>query len=87
MSVVTLVGAKPCLRSNVRISLTAADRSRRRWTIDLKDLALVVDGTPQIHALACDQHNHFVEMPAIGIVKLTRAGCCPSTCPSLMEAG
>src|SRR5260370_24025567 len=32
LSVVTLVGAKPCLRSNLRISLTAADRSRRRWT-------------------------------------------------------
>src|ERR1700732_4185211 len=32
---------------------------------DLEDLALVVDGTPQIHALARDPDDHFVEMPAI----------------------
>ena len=32
---------------------------------DLEDLALVVDGTPQIHVLARDPHDHFVEMPAI----------------------
>src|ERR1700738_3161732 len=28
---------------------------------DLEDLALVVDGTPQIHALARDPDDHFVE--------------------------
>ena len=32
---------------------------------DLEDLTLVVDGTPQIHALARDPDDHFVEMPAI----------------------
>ena len=32
---------------------------------DLEDLALVVDGTPQIHVLARDPDDHFVEMPAI----------------------
>src|ERR1700737_2626275 len=32
---------------------------------DLEDLAFVVDGTPQIHALARDPDDHFVEMPAI----------------------
>src|SRR6266404_2650340 len=32
---------------------------------DLEDLALVVDGTPQIHALARDPDDHFIEMPAI----------------------
>jgi hypothetical protein len=25
----------------------------------------VVNGTPQVHLLACDPDNHFVEMPAI----------------------
>ena len=48
MSVVTLVGAKPS---------TTLDQ-------DLKDLAFVVDGTPQIHLLARDPDDHFVEMPA-----------------------
>src|SRR4029077_20428231 len=32
---------------------------------DLKDLAFVVDGTPQIPVLARDPDDHFVEMPAI----------------------
>ena len=32
---------------------------------DLQDLAFLVDGTPQIHVLACDADDHFVEMPAI----------------------
>ena len=32
---------------------------------DLEDLALVIDGTPQIHLLACDPDNRFVEMPGI----------------------
>ena len=77
MSVVTLVGAKPCLRSNLRISLMAADRSRRRCDQDLEDLALVVDGTPQIHVLARDPDDHFVEMPAIA-----RSRTAPSQAPS-----
>ena len=32
---------------------------------DLEDLAFVVDGTSQIHVLARDPDDHFVEMPAI----------------------
>jgi len=31
----------------------------------LEDLAFVVDGTPQIHVLARDPDDHFVEMPAV----------------------
>jgi len=31
----------------------------------IEDLALMVDGTPQIHPLAGDPHQHLVEMPAI----------------------
>jgi hypothetical protein len=65
LSVVTLVGAKPCLRSNLRISLTARGSASTTLDQDLKDLAFVVDGTPQIHVLACDPDDHFVEMPAI----------------------
>src|SRR6202047_2118613 len=32
---------------------------------DLEDLAFVVDGTPQIHVLARDPDDYFVEMPTI----------------------
>jgi hypothetical protein len=44
---------------------------QRRTTIapalnqHVEDLALVVDGTPQIHPLAGDPHHHLVEVPAI----------------------
>jgi hypothetical protein len=31
----------------------------------VEDLALVIDGTPQIHLLAGDPHHHLVEVPAI----------------------
>jgi hypothetical protein len=58
------------------MSLTAADRSRRRCQ-DLEDLALVVDGTLQIHVLACDPDDHFVEMPAVA-----RSRTAPSQAPS-----
>src|ERR1700719_4896182 len=44
---------------------------------DLEDLALVVDGTPQIHLLARDPDDHFVEMPAIA-----RSRTAPSQSPS-----
>ena len=44
---------------------------------DLKDLAFVVDGTPQIHELASDPDGHFVEMPAI-----PRSRTAPSQAPS-----
>ncbi len=44
---------------------------------DLEDLALVVDGTPQIHMLAGDPDDHFVEMPAI-----TRSRTAPPQSPS-----
>ena len=44
---------------------------------DLEDLALMVDGTPQIHELAGDPDDHFVEMPAIA-----RSRTAPSQAPS-----
>src|SRR5258708_32195296 len=44
---------------------------------DLEVLALVVDGTPQIHVLARDPDDHFVEMPAIA-----RSRSAPSEAPS-----
>ena len=31
----------------------------------VEDLALMVDGTPQIHPLTGDPHHHLVEVPAI----------------------
>src|SRR4029077_18044564 len=44
---------------------------------DPEDLALGVNGTPQIHVLARDPHDHFVEMPAIA-----RSRTAPSQAPS-----
>ena len=76
MPVVTRFGAKPCLRSSLRMSLTAADRSRRRWDQDLEDLALMIDRAPQVHMPAGDPDDHFVEMPAI-----TRSRTAPSQSP------
>ena len=51
---------------------------------DLKDLAFVVDGTPQIHVLACDPNDHFVEMPAIARSR-TAPSQAPSDCRSEFE--
>src|SRR3984893_7863091 len=44
---------------------------------NLEDLAFVVDGTPQIHLLARDPDDHFVEMPAIA-----RSRTAPPPAPS-----
>ena len=47
-----------------------AHQPQRRPTIapalnqHVEDLALVVDGTPQIHSLARDPYYHLVEVPA-----------------------
>ena len=52
-----------------------AHQPQRRQTVAsalnqyVEDLALVVDGTPQIHALARDPDDHFVGMPAIAEVQ------------------
>ena len=51
-------GVKPCFLSSLRISRSAARLSRHQH---VEDLALVVDGTPQIHPLAGDPHHHFVD--------------------------
>ena len=40
---------------------------------DLEDLAFVIDGTPQIHVLARDPDDHFVEMPAIARSRTARS--------------
>src|SRR6267142_3899234 len=44
---------------------------------DLEDLALVVDGTPEIHVPARDPDDHFVKMPAIA-----RSRTAPPQAPS-----
>jgi hypothetical protein len=31
----------------------------------IKDFALVIDGTPEVHAPAGDPHDHLVEMPSV----------------------
>src|SRR5205807_4554899 len=48
-----------------------AHQPQRRPTIastlnqHVENLALVIDGAPQIHPLAGDAHHHLVQMPAI----------------------
>jgi hypothetical protein len=49
----------------LRISRSAARVVAPALNQHVKDLALVVDGAPQIHPLAGDPHHHLVEMPAI----------------------
>jgi len=39
----------------------------------VEDLALVIDGAPEIHPLAGDAHHHLVEMPAIARPRATLA--------------
>ena len=39
----------------------------------VEDLALVIDGTPQIHSFAGDAHHHLVKMPAIARPRATLA--------------
>jgi hypothetical protein len=77
-----LVGCHPGWREALFAKQLAHQLDRRRpvsTTLDedLEDLALVVDGTPQIHLLARDPDNHFVEMPAIA-----RSRTAPSQAPS-----
>ena len=33
---------------------------------DVEQLALVIDGAPQVHAPVADPHGHFVRIPAAG---------------------
>src|ERR1700731_3846135 len=77
-----LVGRHPRRREALFAEQLAHQLDRRRSVSttldqDLEDLALVVDGTPQIHLLARDPDNHFVEMPAIA-----RSRTAPSQAPS-----
>src|ERR1700720_3600646 len=39
----------------------------------VEDLALVVEGTSQIHPLASDPHHHLAEVPAIARLRTTAA--------------
>jgi len=59
------------------MSLTAARPVPSALNQDLEDLALMIDRAPQIHMLAGDPDDHFVEMPAI-----TRSRTAPPQSPS-----
>src|SRR5215831_3431589 len=50
-------------------------RPRVASTLDqhVENLALVIDGTPQIHPLAGDEYHHLVQMPAIARPRATLA--------------
>src|SRR5258705_6623851 len=71
-----LVGRHPRRREALLAEQLAHQLDGRRpvsMTLDqdLEDLAFVVDGTPQIHVLARDPDDHFVEMPAIARSRTT----------------
>jgi len=77
-----LVGRHPRRREALFAEQLAHELDGRRpvsTTLDqnLEDLALVVNRTPQIHALARDPDDHFVEMPTIA-----RSRTAPSRAPS-----
>ena len=73
MSVISNFGANPCFLSSLRISLRAAWVSRRLLNKHVEDLAFVVNGTPEVHALAADPDHHFVQVPSVA-----RATAAPS---------
>src|SRR5712672_172727 len=72
-----LVGCHPLRREALLAEQLAHELDGRRPVSaaldqDLEDLAFMVDGTPQVHMLARDPHDHFVEMPSIA-----RSGAAP----------
>jgi len=49
----------------LRISRSAARLSRPALNQHVENLALVIDGAPQVHPLAGDANDHLVEMPPV----------------------
>jgi hypothetical protein len=49
----------------LRISRNADRQVASALDQHIENLALVIDGTPEIHPLAADAHHHLVQMPAI----------------------
>ena len=64
MSVTSCFGAKPCFLSSLRMSRSAACVSRRTLNEHVEDLALVIDGAPQVHPFPSDPNNHLIEVPS-----------------------
>jgi hypothetical protein len=48
-----------------RNGLEAAKEEAPRLNEHVQHLALIVDGAPQIHLPTIDQHDHFIEVPAV----------------------
>jgi hypothetical protein len=65
LSVTYNFGAKPCFLSNLRISRKRRPAVAAALDQHVEHLALVIDGTPEIHPLASNPHHHLVQMPAI----------------------
>ena len=73
-----LVGDQQFRRETLLLEQLAHQPQRRPGVApaldqQVEDLALVVDGTPQIHPLAGDPHYHFVQMPAVARPRATLA--------------
>src|SRR5271166_2323510 len=73
-----LVGDQQFRRETLLLEQLAHQPQRRPGVASaldqhVEDLALVVDGTPQIHPLADDPNHHLVEMPAIARPRATLA--------------
>ena len=58
------LAAKPCFLSSLRISRSAARLFASALNQHVEDLALVVDGPPEVHPLASNPDYHLVEVPA-----------------------
>ena len=58
-------GTRPLRLSNLRKNRAAAWRSRRGLEQDVDDLAVLVNGPPEIVTLTANRHKEFVQMPRV----------------------
>jgi hypothetical protein len=65
LSVVSNFGAKPCFLSSLRISRSARALVAAALNRHVENLALVIDGSPQVHPHAGDANHHLVEAPSV----------------------
>src|SRR3981081_4054624 len=84
-----LVGRHPLRREALLAEQLAHELDGRRPVStaldqDLEDLALMIDGTPQIHVLARNPDDHLIEMPSIARSR-TAPPQSPSDCRSEFE--
>ena len=65
MSVTASLGCKALLLQQLAHQPLGCPLVPARLDQDVEDLALLVDGAPQVHAPAGDAHDHLIQMPPI----------------------